>query len=160
MPAAATFQKNSNFESCAMYRIREVDAHDDEIAEALADLHRLTFFASAPLPEFDWGNWWIASLSGVPVAFSGIIPSTRARNAGYLCRVGVIKKHCGNSLQLRLMRAMESRARYHGWCCIVSDTTHNFASANNFIKAGYRLYQPEQPWAWPATLYWRKSIKN
>jgi phage terminase large subunit len=64
-----------------------------------------------------------------------------------------------NALQLRLMRALESRARHNGWCCIVSDTTDNLASANNFIRAGYRLYQPHSPWAWPHTLYWRKSIK-
>jgi len=32
------------------------------------------------------------------------------------------------------------------------------ASANNFIKAGYRLYRPRHPWGWPHTLYWRKSI--
>jgi hypothetical protein len=29
----------------------------------------------------------------------------------------------------------------------------NLASANNFIRAGYRLYQPQSPWAWPNTLY-------
>jgi phage terminase large subunit len=40
-----------------------------------------------------------------------------------------------------------------------SDTTDNIASANNFIRAGYRLYEPQDPWAWPNTLYWRKSIK-
>ena len=28
----------------------------------------------------------------------------------------------------------------------------------NFIRAGYRLYQPQYPWAWPNTLYWRKLI--
>jgi phage terminase large subunit len=64
-----------------------------------------------------------------------------------------------NHLQLRLMRALEVRARYIGWRWIVSDTTDNLASANNFIQAGYRLYQPQYPWAWPNTLYWRKSIK-
>lgn len=63
-----------------------------------------------------------------------------------------------NGLQLRLMRALESRARQNGWCCIVSDTTENLASANNFIRSGYRLYQPQHPWAWPNSLYWRKSI--
>jgi phage terminase large subunit len=40
-----------------------------------------------------------------------------------------------------------------------SDTTDNVASANNFIKAGYRLYQPKIPWGWPHTLYWRKPIQ-
>jgi hypothetical protein len=39
-----------------------------------------------------------------------------------------------------------------------SDTTDNIASANNFIRAGYRLYEPQNPRAWP-TRYWRKSIK-
>jgi hypothetical protein len=25
-------------------------------------------------------------------------------------------------------------------------------------RDSYRLYQPQYPWAWPNTLYWRKSI--
>jgi Phage terminase large subunit len=64
-----------------------------------------------------------------------------------------------NRLQLRLMRAMESRARHRGWSSVVSDTTDNVASANNFISAGYRLYHPQHPWGWPNTLYWRKVLK-
>jgi GNAT superfamily N-acetyltransferase len=141
-----------------MYRIREADGYDDEIADTLADLHRLTFFDGASIPEFDWGYWWLAYHEKTPVAFAGLVPSARAYNAGYLCRVGVLKKHRGSRLQLRLMRALESRARHDGWSCIVSDTTDNLSSANNFIRAGYRLYQPQYPWAWPNTLYWRKSI--
>jgi phage terminase large subunit len=39
-----------------------------------------------------------------------------------------------------------------------SDTTANVASANNFIRAGYRLFEPQDPWGWPHTLYWRKYI--
>jgi GNAT superfamily N-acetyltransferase len=142
-----------------MYRIREVDGHDDEIADALTDLHRLTFFDGAAIPEFDWGYWWLAYHEAIPVAFVGVVPSTRAHNAGYICRVGVLQKHWGNRLQLRLMRAAESRARHRGWSCVVSDTTDNLASANNFIRAGYRLYRPQYPWAWPNTLYWCKSIR-
>ena len=70
----------------------------------------------------------------------------------------ILDRGWGNGLQLRLMRALESRARHNGWSSVVSDTTGNLYSANNFIRAGYRLYQPQQPWAWPNTLYWRKSI--
>jgi len=142
-----------------MYRIREVDGQDDEIADTLTDIHRLTFFDGAPIPEFDRGHWWLAFDAAIPVAFAGIVLSTRAVNTGYFCRVGVLKKHRGSALQLRLMRAAESRARQNGWNCVVSDTTENLASANNFIRAGYRLYQPPCPWAWPDSLYWRKSIK-
>jgi hypothetical protein len=94
-----------------MYRIREVDAQDDDISEMLADLHRRTFFNSAPVPSFDWGHWWIAFHERLPVAFAGLVPSTHAQNAGYLCRVGVVDRHWGRSLQLRLMRAIEARAR-------------------------------------------------
>ena len=141
-----------------MYRIREVDGHDDEIADTLADLHRLTFFSGASVPEFDWGHWWLGYHETQPVAFAGLIPSTHVVNAGYFCRVGVLKSHWGNRLQLRLMRALEARVRRNGWNSIVSDTTDNLVSANNFIRAGYRLYLPQYPWAWPNTLYWHKSI--
>ena len=54
-----------------------------------------------------------------------------------------------NKLQLRLMRALEAQAWRNGWDAVVSDTTDNFRSANNFIRAGYRLYEPQIPWAWP-----------
>jgi hypothetical protein len=142
-----------------MYRIREVDAHDDDVADTLAELHQLTFFDAAPVPKFDQGYWWLALHEAESVAFAGVIPSTHVCNSGYFCRVGVLSKHCGNRLQLRLMRAVEARARLNGWCSIVSDTTDNLSSANNFIRAGYRLFEPKIPWAWPNTLYWRKFIR-
>jgi phage terminase large subunit len=41
-----------------------------------------------------------------------------------------------------------------------SDTTDNIVSSNNFIRAGYRLYQPKIPWGWPHTLYWKKTIQR
>jgi hypothetical protein len=143
-----------------MYRIREVNGRDDDMADTLAELHQMTFSSSAPVPEFDWGHWWLAFHGQLPVAFAGLVPSTHVENAGYFCRVGVVGEHCGHALQLRLMRALESRARGNGWSFVVSDTTDNLASANNFIRAGYRLYQPEYPWAWPHTLYWRKSLRK
>jgi GNAT superfamily N-acetyltransferase len=157
--ASRRVQTTGELEKRLMYIIRHVDGEDDEIAETLADLHRLTFFESAPIPEFDWGYWWLVFCDRAPVAFAGLIPSILVPNTGYFCRVGVLEKHHGHALQLRLMRAAETRARRDGWCCIVSDTTHNIPSANNFIRAGYRLYRPEIPWGWPQTLYWRKPIQ-
>lgn len=141
-----------------VYSIREVDGEEEETSDTLRDLHRLTFFESAPLPSFDGGHWWLAFHGPSPVGFAGMVPSTRAFNAGYFCRVGVIRNHCGNALQSRFMRVLELRARRNGWSWIVSDTTDNLVSANNFIRAGYRLYHPEEPWGWPHTLYWRKQI--
>lgn len=141
-----------------MYRIREVDGNDDDVAETLTELHRSTVFDGAPVPMFDDGHWWLAHCETNPVAFAGIIPSTHVCNAGYFCRVGVLRKHWGQGLQVRLMRALEARVRRNGWCSVVSDTTDNVSSANNFIRGGYQLYQPQIPWAWPNTLYWRKLM--
>ena len=142
-----------------MYRIRAVDGHDDDAADILGEMHRLTFFDSAAIPDFEQGHWWLAYAGGTPVGFAGIIPSTHAHNAGYFSRVGVTRSHCGHALQLRFMRAVEAQARRNGWSAVVSDTTDNVASANNFIRAGYLLYKPRDPWAWPNTLYWRKFIR-
>lgn len=64
------------------YRIREVDARNDDIVDVLAELHRLTFFDGAAIPDFDWGYWWLAYREATPVAFAGVVPSTHARNAG------------------------------------------------------------------------------
>jgi hypothetical protein len=76
----------------AAYRIREVDGRDDEVADALTELHRLTFFSGASVPSFDCGHWWLAYREVTPVAFAGVVPSTRVRNAGYFCRVGVLQR--------------------------------------------------------------------
>ena len=142
-----------------MYRIREVEATDEDVADTLGELHQLTFLDSAPVPAFDQGHWWLAFRGNMPVAFAGVVPSTHVFGAGYFCRVGVLGAHCGHRLQLRLMRAMEARARVNGWSSIVSDTTDNLPSANNFIRACYRLFAPVHPWAWPNTLDWRKNME-
>src|SRR3977135_3968029 len=102
----------AGYEGSAMYRIREVDGHDDDIADTLADLHRLTFFDGASIPEFDWGYWWLAGHVKGPAGFAGRVPAPRAYNAGYFCLVGVVKKHRGSRLQLRLMRALEPHERH------------------------------------------------
>ena len=159
LPCLLSAERRRERAARSLYRICEVDGQDDEIADTLTELHRLTFFDGASVPPFDLGHWWLAFHKAAAVAFVGAVPSTHARNAGYICRVGVLPAHCGQRLQLRLMRVAELRARRNGWTCLVSDTTRNVASANNFIRAGYRLYQPQIPWAWPNTLYWRKKIQ-
>jgi hypothetical protein len=47
-----------------------------------------------------------------------------------------------------MMRAIEFRACNSGWGCLVSDNTDNSALANNFIRTGSRLYEPQNPCAW------------
>lgn len=142
-----------------MYRIRNVDPSDEDVADSLTDLHRWTFVNSATMPQFELGSWWLAYHGDNAVAFAGVVPSTHVRNGGYFSRVGVLQRHWGRGLQRRLMRVVEARGRRVGWDSIVSDTMDNAVSANNFIQAGYRLFEPETPWAWAHTLYWRKWLR-
>lgn len=141
------------------YRIREVDGADE--AAEIALLHEAIFPAnSAPLPDTLDGHWWLAWCGGEmgPIGFAGLIPSVMYPNAGYYYRVGVLPLFRGAGLQRRFTRAIEARARRNGWQSIVSDTTGNVPSANNFIRSGYRLFEPETPWAFPESLYWRKKL--
>lgn len=140
------------------YRIREVDGFDDETAETLAELHKLTFFGYAPVPKFETGHCWLGFCGETAVSFATLIPSDRYPNAGYFKRVGVLPAHRGHRLQLRHMRAIEARARRNGWNWIVSDTTDNPHSANNFVRCGYQILAPASPWAYPASIYWGKKL--
>ena len=62
--------KGASLKDEAVYRIREVDSQDEEIAEALDELHRATFLDSAPVPSFDEGYWWLA-FRGMPFLREG-----------------------------------------------------------------------------------------
>jgi hypothetical protein len=113
---------------------------------------RLTFFDTAPVRSPS------AAISVLSLLQSPALPSTHACDVGYFCRMGVLTTHEENRLKVWITCALEARARLNGWRSIVSDTTDNLPSANNFIRAGFRPYRPQNPWAWPHTLYWRKFI--
>lgn len=145
-----------------MYRIREVDASDDEIAEIIHEFNRASELKFPKLidDELEGVNcfWWLAYLDQEPVAFSGMVPSRLYSNAGYLKRSGVLPEHRGNGLQLRFFKARENKARKIGWSMLISETvTSNVVSANNFIRAGYRLFEPKEPWA-RDSIYWKKTF--
>ncbi len=141
-----------------MYRIREVDGSDDEIADHLSTLHTLTFFDPKIFANPEVGHWWLAYLDQEPVAFAGVMKSPIVRNAYYFNRVGVLKAHRGHGLQRRLMRCLEAKAHRMGAQRIVSDTTDNVPSANNFIAAGYWMFDPEHPWSFSNSIYWTKQL--
>lgn len=144
------------------YTIREVDATDEEIADTIHDFNKASEPKFPALKDFELEGhhcyWWLAYLDGEPVGFSGMVPSRLYRNAGYLKRAGVVPEHRGHGLQLRFFRAREAKARRIGWSLLVSETvTQNVPSQNNFIRAGYKLFQPKEPWA-VDSIYWRKFL--
>lgn len=121
-------------------------------------MHHRTFGPGEPQGDYGDGYWWLVYFEDHPVAFAGVCESNRDYDVGYFSRVGVLKEHRGNDLQLRLMRALETKARKVGWTRIVTDTHERPYSANNIITAGYRLYTPTYPWGFPNTLYWQKDL--
>lgn len=137
------------------YVIRQVDGADE--FDALRELQTGT--SEFPLVDTSDGWWWIAYDKGVPAAYLGLILSSHYPNAGYFTRVGVLAEHRGRGLQARLMRTMERFARKTGLELLVSDTTDTVYSANNFIRSGWLLFDPEFPWAFSNTLYWRKDLR-
>jgi GNAT superfamily N-acetyltransferase len=143
-----------------MYHIREVDASDDEIAEIIRHFNRQTAdFPELTEDELDGGFWWLAYLDREPIAFAGMVPSNQWRNVGYFKRAGVDPKHRGNGLQIRLMRVRINKARRLGYSHVISECTDTIWSANNFIRAGFRIYQPARPWAFKNSIYWIKAIE-
>ena len=75
-----------------MYRIREVEGDDDDIADTLAELHSLTFFRGAPVPGFDQAHsrWRASDEFHDLCSFAGmgaILPGG-SRWHGDVCRVG------------------------------------------------------------------------
>jgi GNAT superfamily N-acetyltransferase len=85
------------------YRIREVDASDDEVADIIRAFNRETpDFPELTDAEFDGFHcyWWLAYLDREPVGFAGLVPSQRYKNTGYLKRAGVTKSHRGHGIQL------------------------------------------------------------
>jgi GNAT superfamily N-acetyltransferase len=139
------------------YSIREVSGK--AFARELRGLHEATFGDDAPLAPTCYGHWWLAYLGGEPVGFAGLVPAaTLDKGTGYLKRAGVLEGHRGQGLQLRLIRVREQRARRNGWHTLVTETTDNPASANNLIKAGFRIFEPETRWAFQHSIYWRKKL--
>lgn len=136
------------------YRIRQVD--DNEYADDIAEIERQCFLPKNPYDDV-W--WWLAFWHDAPVAYAGLMPSFRNRKTiAYIPRMGTLKQHRGARLQYRLLRVMEAFARQQAFREIVTDTTDNPPSANNFIRAGYFTYAPQVPWAFANSIYWRKVL--
>lgn len=143
------------------FRIKEVNPFSNSVVSAIHRLHNLCFGDTASLTrqEIQKGYAWLVySGSSGPVAFALLCRSSTAPNGGYLSRVGVLEPYRGNGLQKRLIQVRERKARSLGWTVLVTDTTGNIPSSNSLIRAGYTLYQPDFPWAFAESLYWRKFL--
>ncbi|WP_405548218.1 GNAT family N-acetyltransferase [Variovorax paradoxus] len=126
-------------------------------AETLRALHTLTF-PHDDHEDYTSGYWWIVWDGDAPVAFAGMRCSVTAPATAYLSRCGVLKSHRGLRLQPALLRRRLTLAKREGFQAAISTTYLNTPSANNLIRAGFRLYDPEAPWGALGTCYWRREL--
>lgn len=136
-------------------RIRRVSGH--AARAELLDLQLTILPADKPAPTHV-GWWWIAYDGTQPIGFAGLYQSRAWRDAGYLCRSGVLPAYRGRGLQKRLIRVREQLARRCGMHWLISDTYENPPSANSLIACGYRTYQPRNPWGADGVTYWRRKL--
>lgn len=139
------------------YAIHQVngEAH----VASLSFLQGACFPDDTLLPTDDGSWWWETTFAGEPVAFAAmsLIYDAEGTHA-YLSRAGVVEAHRGHGLQRRLIDARERLARKLGCRSLVTTTFCNPPSGNNLIKAGFALYDPEEPWGATGTNYWRKDL--
>jgi GNAT superfamily N-acetyltransferase len=145
----------------ARFRIRLVDAHEDEeVADEFRDLHRLCFPELPPHNPEDLAGWWWFVINGRRqiVGFAEMRPSVRELGAVYLARSGVLPEARGHGLQKRLIRVRLRLARRLGYGVAYSDTITNPHSANNLAACGFTLFEPTKGWGAKGALYWRKEL--
>jgi GNAT superfamily N-acetyltransferase len=142
-----------------MYEISEVGGLDNQATiEHLNSLDAI--FPPLTMRHLIKGCWWLAYLNDDPVAFAGMVPMVPFQNVGYFKRCLVLPGHHGRGLQYRLMKARELKARQLGWAMLVSECrADNERSANNFRRAGFDEFEPEQKWA-ADSIYFKKSLEK
>ena len=106
------------------------------------------------------GYWWIAEMAdGTAVGFAGMVPMTPFDGVGYCKRAYVLPRWRGSGLQRHFLRVRIEKARSLGWSKLVSECGgDNAPSAKNFLREGFRLADPEQPWGAPDSLYFEMRL--
>jgi GNAT superfamily N-acetyltransferase len=142
------------------YRIVLADTRQPKAVRLLTSLQKTCLPYDKPYLVTQ-GYWHVVySKDGEAVGFGGIVPSTRWSDTMYLCRAGVVRAHQGQGLQKRLIRQRLKVAKKLGMNWVVSDTHQNPASANSLIAAGFKMFEPTEPWGFKAALYWKYRIKH
>lgn len=76
-------------------------------------------------------------------------------------RAWVHKLHRNRGLHKKLIRTRVNAAKHKNCKCIVTYTMReNYASANNLIKAGFLLHNPQYAYAGRDVMYFLKTLKR
>jgi len=104
------------------------------------------------------GVYWLLWADGKPIGYTGVrdAPYDEPGAVAIRTRSCVLRGHRGKGLQRRLIRVSQRWARSAGLKTLLATTAcWNSPSINNFIRTGWRVYQPAHPWMEKGTIYWR-----
>ena len=102
--------------------------------------------------------WWVVKWDGEPVAYAGAkfhLPD----NCIFLCRCGVQAVARGHGLQRRLLLTRMAWGAANGARGAYTYTVPgNWASSNNLMRAGFRMFEPAYAWAGWGVNYWWSGL--
>lgn len=140
-----------------MFRIKRVTVMSQTTEQAIRFLQKECLPLDTVLsPKNGW--WWMAYCDGRLAGFAAMLQSSKTPQAAYLARAGTLEAFRGRGLQKKLIRERLKFAKDLGLTQAITDTTDNVASANALIATGFRMFEPDDPWGSPNTLYWRKAF--
>ena len=140
-----------------MFRIKRVAVMSQTTEQAIRFLQKECLPLDTVLsPKNGW--WWMAYCDGRLAGFAAMLQSSKTPQAAYLARAGTLEAFRGRGLQKKLIRERLKFAKDLGLTQAITDTTDNVASANALIATGFRMFEPDDPWGSPNTLYWRKAF--
>ncbi|RLI46826.1 hypothetical protein DRO61_08760 [Candidatus Bathyarchaeota archaeon] len=104
-------------------------------------------------------DWWIVwDENHNPVGYCGVV---LYGDFAVHKRCGVLPTARGQGLQKKMLRLRENFAKKKGAESIYTYVSvQNVISANNLIKVGYRVYNPEWRWGGDDFLYVEKKLKK
>lgn len=113
-------------------------------------------FPTFLLLQADW--WWFAYVNGEVASIAG--GNDEDGDTVFLGPCGVLPQFRRRGIQAAMIATREEWARNQGFTVAVSCTgVENYASANNFIRAGYCITPPWKPFNNPDVgLFFRKQL--
>ena len=101
-------------------------------------------------------DWWVILDTGIIIAYCGCLYS---ENICVFVRAWVHEPYRGNGLQRRMISIREKAARLFKCYALVTYTlTDNIHSANNLIRRGFKIHDPQYKYVGKGVIYFIKSV--
>ena len=124
-------------------------------------MHLVCFGSDCDYPDWDNHYWWTIRDGEHTVGFASMQLSEGQHEdtIGLFTRVGVLPEWRGRGIQSKLIQSRITYAKRNSCTRCCTYTIENPASDNSLITCGFRRYDPEDPYAGPAT-YWQLTLEG